>query len=694
MKIDVKIILVIILVMVTSVACSGVNNQEAQKLSQEKGDNNQVQDLNKENIDLSGFVQVENGEFLIDGQAFRFMGTNNYYLNYKDEAMIDDLIENAKDMGVKVIRVWGFLDGMGDSMVNNNTFMQTQAGVYGQIPKGARNGFEALDYAVKRAGQEGIYLVIALTNNWDAFGGVNQYVEWSDTASSHDDFYTDEACKTMYKNYVKHMISRKNSITGTPYMEDPTIMTWELMNEPRVDSDPSGDVLYQWAEEMSAYVKSIDPNHLVALGDEGFFKREGQESWAYNGWSGVDWERNLTIDTIDYGTFHLYPEHWGDDFDNPIKSGVKWIEDHAKTGQKIGKPVVLEEYGIQRGIIHNRDYIYTQWLETAYSSGINGTQFWMLAAKDTGDSADEEGLYPDYDGFRVINNGGVTAEILQEDAKLMADNKAEMTFKDRTFILHPRSGEKVSGIYAFKADSLIYSDVNVESYSLMIEGLEPVELPSIGVYVFDTAKEPINGLKTVTMQAKLSDGSTISDQVLVNFDNKEKVEVVKKQFTFDKDLEGFVSEGTYMADFGQIPLEHSDFNGGALALNISLSGDKEWQELRIVNRNVGNLADIIRLEYDIYYKEALIFGEGEWKPYAVANPGWTKLGLEMNNQLSSNLESVEVNGETYLKHHVSIEVTGIFDAPELFIGVVGSYVGYDGPVYIDDIVLIGEEVVE
>lgn len=44
-------------------------------------------------------------------------------------------------------------------------------------------------------------------------------------------FYTDAKCKQAYKNYVKMLINRTNSITGVVYKNDPTIFAWDLMNE-------------------------------------------------------------------------------------------------------------------------------------------------------------------------------------------------------------------------------------------------------------------------------------------------------------------------------------------------------------------------------------------------------------------------------------------------------------------------------
>ena len=39
------------------------------------------------------------------------------------------------------------------------------------------------------------------------------------------------------------MITRTNKFTGVMYRDDPTILAWELMNEPRCPSDLSGKTL-------------------------------------------------------------------------------------------------------------------------------------------------------------------------------------------------------------------------------------------------------------------------------------------------------------------------------------------------------------------------------------------------------------------------------------------------------------------
>ena len=54
--------------------------------------------------------------------------------------------------------------------------------------------------------------------------------------SRHSLFFNDTGSKKIYKNYLKTIILRENSINGRVYKDDPTIMSWGLLNEPRCET--------------------------------------------------------------------------------------------------------------------------------------------------------------------------------------------------------------------------------------------------------------------------------------------------------------------------------------------------------------------------------------------------------------------------------------------------------------------------
>ncbi len=103
------------------------------------------------------------------------------------------------------------------------------------------------------------------------------------------------------------------------YKDDPTIFAWNLYNEPRCpysqDQSATGACfsdLQAWTAEMAGYLKSVDPNHLVSWGHEGFFKFDsprasnnpfGTPSNVQSGWSGYvgqDFEGQSAVPGIDF----------------------------------------------------------------------------------------------------------------------------------------------------------------------------------------------------------------------------------------------------------------------------------------------------------------------------------------------------------------------------------------------------------
>lgn len=57
----------------------------------------------------------------------------------------------------------------------------------------------------------------------------------------------------------------------------------------------------EWADEMSRHTKSIDSNHMVAVGDEGFLNRGDGSAWIHNAADGVDHEAPTRLPAIGFG---------------------------------------------------------------------------------------------------------------------------------------------------------------------------------------------------------------------------------------------------------------------------------------------------------------------------------------------------------------------------------------------------------
>jgi mannan endo-1,4-beta-mannosidase len=197
-------------------------------------------------------------------------------------------------------------------------------------------------------------------------------------------------------------------------------MTWELANEPRClgsgtyprSASCTTQTLIAWADEMSTYIKTIDPKHLVSVGDEGFYCLPGATDWTENCGEGVDTVAFAQLENIDVMSFHLYPDSWGKN----AAWGTQWIQRHFADARKINKPAMLGEYGWLGK--STRNPVFKQWSEAAFNAGGAGALYWMLSGRMDGGS-----YYPDYDGFTVYCPSPVCIN-LSNFAKMMAANKA------------------------------------------------------------------------------------------------------------------------------------------------------------------------------------------------------------------------------------------------------------------------------
>ena len=372
----------------------------------------------------SEFVKQAGPELRLRGRVFRFAGSNNYYLLYKSQFMVDEVLNAAAAQGFRVMRVWGAIDiGNQDG---SNSIRGKADGVYTQYWDGSApayndgdDGLKHLDYVIYKAGQLGIKLVIPFVNNWNDFGGMDQYVRWRG-GQYHDEFYTDLLIRTWYRNWIAHLLERTNTYNGLQYKNDPTIMTWELANEPRCLSagayprspNCTTDTLIAWADEMSTYIKSIDDKHLVSVGDEGFYCVANPTDWTENCGEGVDTLAFASLENIDVMSFHLYPDLWGKD----VAWGVQWIQRHFQDARALDKPAMLGEFGLHDKSMRNPNY--KTWTEAAFFSGGAGALYWILSGKQ-----DDGSLYPDYDGFTVYCPSPVCTTISNFGAMMKANRQ-------------------------------------------------------------------------------------------------------------------------------------------------------------------------------------------------------------------------------------------------------------------------------
>ncbi|KAL5776110.1 hypothetical protein ACOSP7_009036 [Xanthoceras sorbifolium] len=383
----------------------------------------------------SGFVQTRNTQFVLNGSPFLFNGFNSYWLIHvaaqpSERYKITNVFREAAATGLSVCRTWAFSDG-GDQA------LQISPGVYSEPV------FQGLDFVISEAKKFGIHLILSLSNNYHDFGGRPQYVSWARAAgvsiNGDDDFYTNSVVKGYYKNHIKKVLTRINTITRIAYKDEPTIMAWELINEPRCQADYSGKTLNGWVQEMASYLKSIDNRHLLEIGMEGFYGDSVPDRKQFNpGYEvGTDFISNNLIKEIDFTTIHAYPDQWvfGQSDRAQMQFLLRWMTSHWTDSKNIvKKPLIFSEFGKS-----NRDAGYNinvrdSFLNTVYTSiynlaknggTIGGGLVWQLLA---------DGMEPYYDGYEIFLSRNLSTR------NVIVQQSNQMTALERILIREGRWG--------------------------------------------------------------------------------------------------------------------------------------------------------------------------------------------------------------------------------------------------------------
>lgn len=331
------------------------------------------------------FVRQRGGRFFVGTKPFRFVGAN-VALMYRDEdrERMPETLRQAAQAGIKVVRVWAFGEGGPNDVKPMSDFEDWPRHHYFRLAPGQWNedAFAHLDKVIAEAAKNNIYVQLCLTNWWRDTGGVTQYLRWAGINDAADDsyefgintekailFYTNPDTRRLYKEHVEKLATRRNTITGALYRDDPTIFGWELMNEAQV-------ITGRWAErrawfaEMSAYLKSLDPNHLVASGVWGYRSASERREWL----------ADHAIPTIDYCDVHIYPRPDHNSFVDSPKALKEFIENRAAAAFSVGKPLVFGEFGM--GVEGHNGASQVDWyrafLEGNVRAGAGGAMFWIL----------------------------------------------------------------------------------------------------------------------------------------------------------------------------------------------------------------------------------------------------------------------------------------------------------------------------
>ncbi|ORX64357.1 glycoside hydrolase [Anaeromyces robustus] len=326
-------------------------------------------------------------QFVVDNKSFYFIGSNSYYLHcFNTTYTTPEVLDIYSKFNFTVMRTWGFHDiGNIREGVYYTSFNNVTREI--EINEG-ENGLQRLDYIIAEAEKRGIRIILPLTNNWEQFGGIEQWVAYYGFKEHHR-FYTEPELKKAFKKYIKAIVNRTNTITGKKYKEDGTIFAWEIANEPRCwATNPDDmlscnkDMITNWLDEMSTYIRKLDKKHMIATGEEGYGLKGYNDELKVNQFiEGSDFLKNAGLKNIDFVTVHLYPSNW--EFTDYLGEGLDYIISRIESAKsKLNKPVIMEEFGLPK---EYREEMYPIYMKTMINYDYNGIMFWMVANKVYGD---------------------------------------------------------------------------------------------------------------------------------------------------------------------------------------------------------------------------------------------------------------------------------------------------------------------
>lgn len=397
------------------------------------------------------FIKVRGSQFEKDGRPYYFVGANFWYgpiLGSEgqggDRARLIRELDNMKRYGINNLRV---LVGADAGSCHANTvqpYLQPEPGVLNDTL------LAGLDFLLAEMAKRDMVAVLYLTNSWDWSGGYGFYLKntgYGDSPNAAGEGYNayvkyasqfvkEPKALQMYYDYVKKIVTRVNRYTGKAYKEDPTIMSWQICNEPRPFAKENKDLFYKWIATTSKLIKSLDKNHLVSTGSEGLYGCEVDENLC------VRVHGNLNVD---YMTVHIWPVNWGwasrdrlyEALKNVYVRAGEYLDVHRRMSAKMGKPFVIEEFGYSRdrnlytveSSTMARDgfyqFIMSQLVDSKRNQGpIAGVNFWGWGGEgrpnsETWKAGDDFLCDPPHEPqgwYSVFDSDSTTLQIIQETA--------------------------------------------------------------------------------------------------------------------------------------------------------------------------------------------------------------------------------------------------------------------------------------
>lgn len=356
------------------------------------------------------YVRVRDGRFLIGDRPYYFVGVNYWYgMNLaatgpEGRARLVRELDALQKLGVTNLRILAASEGPASEPQRVHPAVQDRPGEYDETL------LRGLDFELAELGKRNMRAVLVLNNFFQWTGGFPQYVSWAtgepipyperdghswnEFMDFSSRFYAVEKAMALFDRYVRMLPNRRNTVTGRLYRDDPTIMSWQLSNEPR--GRLHSEAYVAWVDRVGRILRQEAPKQLISLGGEG--KLPGAQD-------STQFARVSRSRYLDYLTVHLWPQNWGwfdprqadVTFDRSVGRSIAYIAEHVAIAEAVHKPMVLEEFGLARdgngfgaetGVTHRDRYMAMIFESVEYLAGrgsvVAGANVWGWSGEGRG----------------------------------------------------------------------------------------------------------------------------------------------------------------------------------------------------------------------------------------------------------------------------------------------------------------------
>jgi len=269
------------------------------------------------------------GRIVMGDKPYYFVGINMWYaprLAIENPDRLDKELDLLKSIGVNNIRVLA-----------------------------TESDWDAYDALLPKLEERDMTAVMFINNAWEWSKGFAKYLEeagagkqprpledgYSAYMKAMAAFSTNEKARQLSFDYLKTIVSR--------YKDSHAIFSWQIANEPRCFSSDTAvkNAFVDYIHQAASLIKSIDRNHMVSTGNEGLAGCEND----------IELFRRINESKdVDYVTIHIWPLNWSwiksDDVTGGVNNAIskinEYINVHLQCAHRMGKSVVIEEFGYPR----------------------------------------------------------------------------------------------------------------------------------------------------------------------------------------------------------------------------------------------------------------------------------------------------------------------------------------------------------